>query len=58
MAAIRKSFSLSALIASVGYGQDRPIASNNTKEGRSKNRRVDFRVVGGKCKEAGGATIP
>jgi outer membrane protein OmpA-like peptidoglycan-associated protein len=32
-------------LEAVGYGEDRPIASNKTKEGREKNRRVAFTVV-------------
>jgi OOP family OmpA-OmpF porin len=27
-------------LTAVGYGKDKPIASNDTKEGRQKNRRV------------------
>ncbi|MCB1526080.1 MAG: OmpA family protein [Hyphomicrobiaceae bacterium] len=32
-------------IEAVGYGQEKPIASNNTREGRAKNRRIEFTVV-------------
>ncbi len=28
----------------VGYGMDRPVASNTTDEGRARNRRVEFKV--------------
>ncbi len=33
-----------ARIASVGHGEDRPIANNETEEGRAKNRRIDLTV--------------
>ena len=28
-----------------GYGQDHPVASNDTAEGRQRNRRIDIRVT-------------
>ncbi len=31
-------------IISVGYGQDKPLADNNTAEGRKANRRVEFTI--------------
>ena len=33
-----------ARLASVGFGAEKPIASNDTDEGRAKNRRVEFKV--------------
>ena len=33
-----------ARISATGFGQDKPIASNDTSEGRAKNRRIEFQV--------------
>jgi hypothetical protein len=35
-------------IGTVGYGPDKPIADNETKEGKEKNRRIEFRLLGAK----------
>ncbi len=35
-------------IGTVGYGPDKPIADNATKEGQEKNRRIEFRLLSAK----------
>ncbi len=42
---VNKGIDKGRLIAK-GYGEDKPIASNDTGEGRAKNRRSEFRVIG------------
>jgi OOP family OmpA-OmpF porin len=32
-------------VTAKGYGQEKPVASNDTKEGREKNRRVDAVII-------------
>jgi OOP family OmpA-OmpF porin len=41
---VRKGIRIERLEA-VGYGSAKPIASNDTTEGRDKNRRVTFTIL-------------
>jgi outer membrane protein OmpA-like peptidoglycan-associated protein len=34
-------------IGTIGYGPDKPIADNDTKDGQEKNRRIEFRLLSG-----------
>ena len=34
-------------LTAVGFGPDKPVASNRTDSGRARNRRIEFRVVRG-----------
>ncbi len=41
---IQRGVEATRLIAK-GYGESMPIAPNTTREGRAKNRRVEFKVI-------------
>jgi OmpA-OmpF porin, OOP family len=42
---IRANIGIPLEMTSLGYGPDRPVASNETEEGRAKNRRIDVVIV-------------
>ena len=33
-------------LTAIGYGETRPVASNDSEEGKAQNRRIEFRVIG------------
>ena len=35
-----------ARLTAVGYGMDRPLGPNDTPQGRAKNRRTEFKLMG------------
>lgn len=39
-------------LIAIGYGRNYPVASNDTEDGRSKNRRVEIMVMSNKMKES------
>ena len=42
---LQKRRILTSSFVAKGYGEERPIASNDTKEGREKNRRIEFTLA-------------
>ena len=53
----QKNFMDPARLISMGYGQWRPIADNNSSEGRAQNRRVELIVTGLDVDEVNGDSV-
>jgi OOP family OmpA-OmpF porin len=45
-------------LTSIGYGMDRPIASNKTDAGRGRNRRTEFRLISAAGEAAPSSIVP
>ncbi|HET6281229.1 MAG TPA: OmpA family protein [Polyangia bacterium] len=45
-------------LTSIGYGMDRPIASNKTDAGRGRNRRTEFRLISSTGEAAPSSIVP
>lgn len=42
-----------AMLSARGYGEDEPVASNATEEGRAQNRRIAFKAIDCSTRQAG-----
>lgn len=55
LAALKDGGVDTAAMTAVGYGEDKPIADNDTDEGREANRRIEFTLKGAAAPVAAGA---
>jgi hypothetical protein len=40
------------MLKAVGYGDTNPVGDNNTEDGRTKNRRIEYKTGGGEAPTA------